>query len=137
MTDTDIIQFTPCTETDSKAHSSEMQREYEEIVQLTPVPTQESDGTENCGLEDIKLLELPPVEEMEEILKFEEAEETPLLTPPRAPTMPINVSHGDGTFYINPRNGILGFYIGEKNLQDIIDARIKALVKVSNPEPTT
>ena len=137
MTDNDIIKFTPCPDSDSKAHPSEMKREYEEIVQLTPVPTQESDGTENCDLEDNKLLELPPVEEIEEILKFEEAEETPLLTPPRAPTMPNNVSHSDGTFYINPRHGILGFYIGEKNLQDIIDARIKALVKVSNPEPTT
>lgn len=46
-------------------------------------------------------------------------------------------SHGDGTFNINPKNGILGFYIGEKNLQDIIDARIKELVKASNLEPTT
>ena len=66
MTDNDIIQFTPCPDSDSKAHPSEMKREYEEIVQFTPVPTQESDGTENCGLEDIKLLELPPVDEMEE-----------------------------------------------------------------------
>ncbi len=94
MTDNDIIQFTPCPNSDSKAHPSEMKREYEEIVQLTPVPTQESDETEDCDLEDAKLLELPPVEEIEEILKFEESEETPLFTPPHAPTTTTNRNRG-------------------------------------------
>lgn len=94
MTDNDIIQFTPCPDSDSKAHPSEMKREYEEIVQLTPVPTQNSDETEDCDLEDAKLLELPPIDEMEEILKLEEPEETPLFTPPHAPTTTTNRNRG-------------------------------------------
>ena len=40
-------------------------------------------------------------------------------------------SHGEGSFNINPKGGILGFYIGNLNLQQIIDARIKELVKTT------
>lgn len=94
MTDNDIIQFTPCPDSDSKTRPSEMQMEDEEIVQLTPVPTQESNGTENWDLKDIDLLELPPVEEMEEIVKFDEPKETPVFVPPHAPTTTTNHNRG-------------------------------------------
>ena len=40
-------------------------------------------------------------------------------------------SHGNGTFNLNPKGGILGFYIGDLNLQQIIDARVKELVKTT------
>ena len=40
-------------------------------------------------------------------------------------------SHGNGTFNLNPKGGVLGFYIGDRNLQQIIDARIKELVKTT------
>ena len=33
-------------------------------------------------------------------------------------------THGEGTFNINPRNGIKGFYIGEKSLEEIIGASV-------------
>ncbi|MBR1836078.1 MAG: hypothetical protein IJ783_02210, partial [Kiritimatiellae bacterium] len=35
-------------------------------------------------------------------------------------------SHGDGTFNISPANGPAGFYIGESNLVEIVDAQIAA-----------
>lgn len=40
-------------------------------------------------------------------------------------------SHGEGSFNINPKGGVLGFYIGDLNLQQIIDARVKELVKAT------
>lgn len=33
-------------------------------------------------------------------------------------------THGEGTFNINPRNGIKGFYIGENSLEEIIGASV-------------
>lgn len=33
----------------------------------------------------------------------------------------LYTSHGKGTFNINPENGLRGFYIGEKNLAEILD----------------
>lgn len=39
-------------------------------------------------------------------------------------------SHGSGTFNINPKHGLNGFYIGEKSLADIIDEKVTE--KVTN-----
>ena len=44
------------------------------------------------------------------------------------PTLPITnyMSHGEGTFSVNPLGGATGFYIGETNLVDLINALIDA-----------
>jgi hypothetical protein len=37
-------------------------------------------------------------------------------------------SHGDGTFNINPENGIKDFYIGEESLNDIL-SNLSVMIK--------
>ena len=39
--------------------------------------------------------------------------------------------HGNGTFNINPKNGISGLYIGDRNLKDVIESEISDFSKVT------
>lgn len=39
--------------------------------------------------------------------------------------------HGNGTFNVNPKNGISGLYIGNKNLKDIIESEVSDFSKVT------
>ena len=49
--------------------------------------------------------------------------------PELTPAQPLYFDHGANTFNINPENGPAGFYIGETNLADHIDARIAPLLE--------
>lgn len=41
-------------------------------------------------------------------------------------------SHGEGSFSINPLSGLSGFYIGEKNLQELLDDAVNIAIQHAN-----
>ena len=41
-------------------------------------------------------------------------------------------SHGKGSFSINPLSGLSGFYIGEKNLQELLDEAVNIAIRHAN-----
>ena len=43
-------------------------------------------------------------------------------------TKGVYVSHGEGTFNVNPKGGLNGFYIGENALADVLAGEAKALI---------